>query len=367
VSGLAAHYQQMLAAGELRADAEQAAAVEVLARVQAALETPPPRSLFGRAKRVPAPAGVYLWGDVGRGKSMLMDAFYQTLELQAKRRVHFHAFMQEVHGALAAWRAKDPGDPIEKLAHALGCQLRCLCFDEMMVTNPADAMILSRLFAALLAKDVCVIATSNRPPHELYKDGINRALFLPFIALLEERLEVQALNGVHDYRLARLQGAACWFVPCGAAATAAVRKIFFRLTDYPPEDAAHVPSLELDMGGGRVLHVPKALKGVAVFSFKRLCQEARGAPDYLAIARHFHSVILVGIPQMGAEMRNEAARFITLIDTLYEHGVKLFATAQGEVDALYAAGDGVFEFARTASRLHEMQSQDYLARGYGTA
>ncbi|MFN9378282.1 MAG: cell division protein ZapE, partial [Novosphingobium sp.] len=210
-----------------------------------------------------------------------------------------------------------------------------------------------------------IVTTSNRAPSELYKDGLNREHFLPFIALIERELDVLALNGPVDYRLERLGGMATWHTPLGDAATAQVREAFFRLTDYPPEDAEHVPSAELDLGGGRKLHVPKSLKGVAVFSFKRLCAEARGAPDYLAIAQTYHTVILVGIPKMGPENRNEAARFVTLIDALYEQKVKLLATADAAPEELYAAGDGRFEFERTVSRLMEMQSDDYMALGHG--
>jgi cell division protein ZapE len=236
----------------------------------------------------------------------------------------------------------------------------------MQVTNPADAMILSRLFGRLLEAGVKVVTTSNRPPADLYKHGLNRELFLPFIDLIERVMLVVAVDGPTDYRLDRLQGVDVWHVPNGPDATAALSQAFFQLTDYPIENRAKVPSEELDVGGGRALHVPKSLKGVAVFSFKRLCGDNRGAADYLAIARRFHTVILVGIPVMGPERRNEAARFVTLIDGFYEHGVKLLASADAEPAGLYPAGDGTFEFARTVSRLEEMQSADYLAQGHGT-
>src|SRR3982751_7051919 len=231
----------------------------------------------------------------------------------------------------------------------------------MQVTNPADAMILSRLFAKLLAEGVKVVTTSNRPPGDLYQDGLNRELFIPFIELIEKRMLVVAVDGPTDYRLDRLEGVEVWHVPNGPEATAALAQAFFQLTDYPVEDSANVPSEELNVGGGRTLHVPKSLKGVAVFSFKRLCAEARGAADYLAIARRYHTVILVGIPVLTPDRRNEASRFVTLIDELYEHRVKLLAAADAEPEGLYPAGDGSFEFARTVSRLMEMRSQDYLA------
>ena len=363
-----AAYDALVASGELKPDAEQRAAAERLGALQAELEASPARgSLLWRiAGRKPAsPRGVYLWGAVGRGKSMLMDLFYDQLHIQRKRRVHFHAFMQEDHARMREVRKTESGDPIPQVAAALVENVRCLAFDEMVVNNSADAMILSRLFTALIDQGVTVVATSNRPPTDLYKDGLNREHFLPFIALIEQKLDVMTLNGPTDYRRDRLGDGKRWFVPADAAATEALSAAFFRLTDYPPEDRAHVPSLDLDVGGGRILHVPKALKGVGVFSFRRLCGEARGAPDYLAVARHFHTVIIVGIPRMSRENRNEAARFVTLIDALYEYKVKLLASAAADPDLLYVAGDGAFEFERTASRLAEMQSDDYLALGHG--
>ncbi len=312
--------------------------------------------------------GAYLWGGVGRGKSMLMDLFHETLAIAEKRRVHFHAFMLEVHARLREARRSEEGDPIPHVAEALAEGLRCLAFDEMVVNNSADAMIMSRLFRALIVDEgVTVVTTSNRPPRDLYKDGLNREHFLPFITLIESELAVLELNGPVDYRLERLGGIDTWHTPLGDEATAQVREAFYRLTDYPPEDAAHVPSAELDLGGGRRLHVPKSLKGVAVFSFKRLCGEPRGAADYLAIAQAYHTVIVVGIPVMGPEMRNEAARFVTLIDALYENKVKLFAAAAAEPEDLYPAGDGRFEFERTVSRLMEMQSAEYMAEGHGAS
>lgn len=363
-----AAYDALVAAGELRPDPEQRAAAGRLNQLQAELEAVPPHgSLLWRltGRKPAALRGVYLWGAVGRGKSMLMDLFYDQLHIQRKRRVHFHAFMLDVHARMREVRKSESGDPIPLVADALAENTRCLAFDEMVVNNSADAMILSRLFTALIDRGVTMVATSNRPPKDLYKDGLNREHFLPFIALVEERLDVMGLNGPTDYRRDRLGDGARWFVPADDVASAALSAAFFRLTDYPPEDRAHVPTLELDVGGGRLLHVPKALKGVAVFSFKRLCGEARGASDYLAVARHFHSVIIVGIPRMGPENRNEAARFVTLIDALYEYKVKLLASAAAMPDQLYIAGDGAFEFERTASRLAEMQSDDYLDLGHG--
>ena len=361
-------YRSLVAAGELRADAEQEAAAARLDALAEQLEAVPKKgSILWRALgRAPEPPrGVYLWGGVGRGKSMLMDLFCECVGIRRKRRVHFHEFMLEVHERLNEERKKDTQDPVVAVADALADDIRLLAFDEMVVNNPADAMILSRLFTEMMRHGLTVVATSNRPPNDLYKDGLNRELFLPFIRLIEEGMDVLALNGPVDSRLDRLGAMDTWLVPNGPEATAALSAAFFRLTDYPPEDRAHVPSGDLPVQGGRTLHVPKCLKGVAVFSFKRLCGEARGAADYLAIARRFHTVILVGIPKLGPENRNEAARFVTLIDALYEHRVKLLAAADAEPDRLYESGDGSFEFERTASRLMEMRSEEYLAEGHG--
>ncbi|MAF29327.1 MAG: cell division protein ZapE [Croceicoccus sp.] len=369
MAGLIARYEELLAHDELRPDEEQKAAIHRLARLQEELEaSPASQGFFARLKREkpPRPRGIYMWGDVGRGKSMMMDLFHETLDIAAKRRVHFHEFMLEVDQRLRDERKKESGDPVAPVARQLGEGIRCLCFDEMVVKNTADAMIMSRLFTALIRDEgVTVVTTSNRPPRDLYKDGLNRGLFLPFIDLIEAELDTLTLNGPTDYRLERLGGMDVWYSPTGPAATEKAREAFFRLTDYPPEDAEHVTGHELKVGEQRSLWVPKSLKGVAVFSFKRLCAQPRGSSDFLAIARHYHSVIIVGIPVMGPDMLNEAARFVTLIDALYENGVKLIATADADPADLYPSGNGAFEFGRTVSRLMEMQSADYLARGHG--
>jgi cell division protein ZapE len=367
-AGILARYEALVAAGELKPDPDQRGAAEALGRLQRQLEARDDGGLLGKLfGKKPSPTrGIYLWGGVGRGKSMLMDLFVETLGIAEKRRVHFHAFMLEVDGLIRLERAKEIGDPIAPTAARLARGLRCLAFDEMTVTNTADAAIMSRLFTALIRDEgVTVVTTSNRPPHDLYKDGLNRSLFLPFIALVEAELDVIPLDGPVDYRLDRLGGIETWHEPLGEEATAQVREAFFRLTDYRPDDAANVPAAELELGGGRTLHVPKSLKGVAVFSFRRLCGENRGSADYLAIARAYHTVIVVGIPKMGPDNRDEALRFIKLVDALYEHKVKLFATAAAEPEQLYTSGVGSFEFARTVSRLEEMRSADYLAQGHG--
>jgi cell division protein ZapE len=365
---IATIYEALVRTGELKADKGQVAAVAALGLVQNALEAVPPRgsTLWRFLGKKPEPVrGLYLWGGVGRGKSMLMDMFFDCVQIHRKRRAHFHEFMLDIHARLKVERDKEKGDPIQPIVAALADEARLLCFDEMVVNNMADAAIMSRLFAGLFDAGVTVVTTSNRHPDELYKDGLNRHLFLPFIALVKERLDIFALDGPTDYRRDRLGNAATWLVPNGEAATASLSETFFRLTDYPPEDRGHVPSTEIDVGAGRTMRVPKALKGVAVFSFKRLCAESRGAADYLAIARRFHTVFIVGIPVLGPESRNEAARFVSLIDALYEYKVKLLASADGEPDALYPSGDGRFEFDRTVSRLLEMQSEAYLSLGHG--
>jgi len=360
-------YAALVAAGELKPDEDQKRAVQALDRFgrdAASQDGGFLKKLFGKKE---PPRGAYLWGGVGRGKSMLMELAFDNLDIEPKRRTHFHAFMLEVHGLLREARKSEEGDPVIRVAEQIAEEVKFLAFDEMMVTNSADAMIMSRLFTAMIDEGVAIVTTSNRPPRDLYKDGLNRELFLPFIDLIERTMEVLPLNGPTDYRLDRMRGLDTWLVPNGPEATEKLSAAFFQLTDHPVEDRAKVPAEELDVGGGRKLHVPKSLKGVAVFSFKRLCGEARGASDYLAVARRFHTVIIVGIPILTREMRNEAARFVTLIDALYEHRVKLLAAADAEPAGLYPSGDGRFEFDRTVSRLEEMQSADYIGEGHGLA
>ncbi|WP_310476405.1 cell division protein ZapE [Sandarakinorhabdus sp.] len=367
MTDVAARYAGLLAAGELKPDAAQAAVIARLAALEAVLNRPATSGLFGRllGKSAPPPKGLYIWGGVGRGKSMAMDLFFAASTVVPKRRAHFHEFMADVHAAIHARRQAGDSDPLMSVADQIATGAKLLCFDEMQVKDIADAAILSRLFTALMEKGVTVVTTSNRPPRDLYKDGLNRHLFLPFIDLIETRLDVVTLDGPTDYRLARLSGTHTWHVPNGPEATAALSAAFFRMTDYPPEDREHVPTAELPLPGGRFLHVPKSLKGVAVFSFARLCRQPLGAADYLAIARHYHTVLIVGIPRLGPENRNEAIRFIHLIDALYERRVKLVAAADAQPIQLYPAGDSSFEFERTASRLMEMQSAAYLALGHG--
>jgi len=322
------------------------------------------------------PRGLYIYGGVGRGKSMLMDLFYEVAPLKLKKRVHFHEFMLDVHARMKAWRSMSgkeraavggrasEDDPIPPVARQMAQEATLLCFDEMQVSDVADAMILSRLFKELMDRGVVVVATSNRPPVDLYKDGLNRQLFVPFIDRINADFDVLTLDGPTDYRYDRLKGVETYYSPVNAETTQKLSAAFFRLTDRNVDDRGKVPTEELSVQG-RVLFVPKSARGVAVFSFKRLCANPLGSADYLAIARAYHTVIMVAVPQLSKEKRNEAKRFVTFIDALYEHGVKFLCSAEVAPEKLYPAGDGSFEFERTVSRLMEMQSEDYLHRGHG--
>ncbi len=351
-------YDDALAKGELRADAAQAHAAQKLTDLARRLGTK--RGFFLFRKQEPQPKGLYIWGDVGRGKTLLMDFFFATAPVKKKRRAHFNRFMVDVHARIHAERQREgSSDPIPVVAHALAEDARLLCFDEFQVTDVADAMILGRLFDHLFKEGVIIVATSNTPPDRLYEGGLNRQLFLPFIAEIKQRLDVVELNGPTDYRLQRIAGIKVYLTPLSPEADAAMDAAWRRLTD-----CAHGRPCSLTVLG-RKLAVPQAARGVARFDFKDLCAQPLAAADFLAVAEEFHTILLSHIPLLSPDNRNEARRFVLLIDTLYDEGVKLVCSAAAPPDALYPKGDGADAFRRTASRLAEMQSEDYLKRGHG--
>ena len=366
MTGVFSQYRERVEAGLLSEDPAQAEAARRLDDLAERLANLPKAGWFSKPEPV---TGLYLWGGVGRGKSMLMDLFFETAAPKAKRRVHFHEFMAEVQDRLdtwrrmseadrkrSPWRVKGAGDdPIPPVAKQVAESAGLLCFDEFQVTQIADAMILARLFEQLFARGVTMVATSNRHPDDLYKDGINRPLFLPFIRLLKERCDIFHLASDRDYRLDRLIAAPVWYAPLGPAAEASLDTVWTRLTS-----GAHAQHVTLTVKG-RKLEVSREAAGIARFSFQELCARPLYSRDYLAIAANFHTIILSDIPLLGPENRNEAARFVALIDALYEAKIKLVASAAAEPEALYPEGDGAFEFERTVSRLHEMRSTGYLA------
>ncbi len=362
---LEARYRERLDAGEIDADTDQARAVGELARLERALAgyrpaaERPRRGLFGRrAAGDPPPVGVYLHGGVGRGKSMLMDLFHDTVRVEKKRRVHFHDFMLDVHARLHARRRSHPreGEPLLPLAESLAAEAWLLCFDEFHVTNIADAMILGRLFDALFARGVVVVATSNWPPDRLYEGGLQRNLFVPFIERLKERVAVVPLEGHRDYRLDRLRELRVYWHPLGAAAREGLERLFATMTDGNAGEAETVHV------GMRHLAVPRASHGAAWFGFEDLCGRALGAADYLALTERYHTIIVDDVPMLTPDKRNEARRFMTLVDALYERGTHLVVAAEAPPERLYPEGDGAFEFQRTVSRLNEMQSKDWVDR-----
>ena len=360
-------YYERIEAGFLTEDAAQLQAVAALDDLIAALG----QNRSGWFSK-PRPAkGLYLWGGVGRGKSMLMDLFIDRAPVDAKRRVHFHDFMREIHEFRAYWRSLTEeerrksqwyvkgadGDPIAPAAKRMAASAKLLCFDEFQVTQIADAMILSRLFEKAFDLGLTMVATSNRPPDDLYKDGINRELFTPFIDLLKQQCTVMELASDTDHRLAQLSRAPVWVTPLGEQADADLDLAWTRLTAGA---AARAERLTVQ---NRPLEVPAAAAGVARFTFHQLCAKPLGAADYAELARHYHTRIIAGIPRLSPEKRNEAIRFTTLIDVLYEAGINLVASAAAPPDDLYPSGDGSFEFERTASRLHEMQTAKYIGAG----
>lgn len=351
-------YAARIAAGALAPDPAQERALAALQDLCARMApVPPERRWWPRRAVLNTPRGLYLHGPVGRGKSMLMDLFFGHVPVPQKRRVHFHHFMQEIHAALHQ-RRQDKGhgiDPLPQIARDIAAESRLLCFDEFHVSDIADAMILGRLFTALFAAGLVLVATSNQAPDMLYRGGLQRQLFEPFIDVLSKHVEIVAVNGAVDHRMARLRGQEVFFTPLGPEATSRLAALFMMLTgEAEPQPAA------IDVQG-RQVSVPRAAKGVAWCDFAGLCGQALGAADYLAFVGEFHSLILDGVPQLQAEQRNEAVRFMTLIDVLYEAKVKLIMAAAAPPEQLYPHGRHAPEFQRAVSRLHEMRGAEYLA------
>jgi cell division protein ZapE len=375
-SSITAQYTAGVAVGKVERDPAQLAVVDRLARLEGdiiehrlARKSSSLGWLFARDKKQTLLKGLYIYGEVGRGKTMLMDLFYEASPVQRRRRAYFHEFMIDVHERVHGLRQKMKvgeyagEDPIELVAKDLAREAWLLCFDEFHVTDIADAMILGRLFAQLFTRGVVVVATSNVAPVDLYKDGLNRALFVPFIDMLEAHMDIVRLASRTDFRLEKLAGLPVWYVPADEAADAALDDAWRRLA-RENDGAAQELALK-----GRTIHVPRAAMGVARFSFHDLCEQPLAAADYLRIAHEYHTIILDHIPVMTFDNRNAAKRFIILIDTLYDMNVKLIASAAAEPDALYRADEGyeAQEFQRTASRLIEMRSEEYLARPHGAA
>ena len=376
-SSITARYAAGVAGGTIERDAAQVAVIGTLARLEErivdyrlARKSSSLGWLFaGREKKQAPLKGLYIYGDVGRGKTMLMDLFFDASPVQRKRRVHFHEFMIDVHERVHGFRRQMKvgelagKDPIELTAVALARQAWLLCFDEFHVTDIADAMILGRLFTQLFERGVIVVATSNVAPEELYRDGLNRALFVPFIYMLERQMDVVRLAARADFRLEKLVGLPVWYLPADATADAALDGAWRRLAAGHDGRPQELPLM------GRSVHVPRAAMGVARFTFHDLCEQPLAAADYLRIAREYHSIIVDRVPVMTFETRNAAKRFIILVDTLYDTNVKLIASAQAEPDDLYRGDEGfeAREFKRTASRLIEMRSEAYLAQPHGAA
>ncbi len=344
-------YDLALAEGRLKPDSAQREVWQHLEALRAELETSQKTlwQRFTRAK-IKAPRGLYIHGAVGRGKTMLMDLFFATVRSTPKRRVHFHAFMQDIHRQRATLKGEDV---INRIADDIAKQARLLCLDEMQVTDIADAMIIGRLFEALEARGVCFVTTSNLPPEELYKDGLNRELFLPFIKKLRDSLAVLSLDSLHDYRLGRIKSHETFIVP---PSSAKLNAIWNTLTD-----AATGSPLELDILGRKV-HIPHAAHGCARFTFAELCENPLGPADFLAIAKSFRTVFVENIPVLKPDHRNEARRFVLMIDTFYDAGTRLVATAEAEPEKLHPKGKHGFEYQRTVSRLKEMQSASWWGK-----
>ncbi len=362
-STLHARYDTLVHTGAISDDLAQRTVLSALEALDASLgEAPKPRGIMRllrpRKAAATAPSSLYIWGNVGRGKSMLMDLFFTHAPVAKKRRVHFHAFMQEVHARIHQIRKDGAGDPVATLARAIAHETSLLCFDELQATDVADATLLFRLFSALFETGVTVVSTSNHPPASLYTGGVQRERFAKFIALVEQRMQVMPLSSPRDYRMTQMRSlrkAYMW--PLGTEAEHFIADALSHLcADVTPKE-------ETLMVQGRPLRVRVCDQSVGLFSFRELCEIPLGAADYLAVAQRFDTIVLTRIPKLPPEKRNEAKRFVTLIDALYEHRVKLLTTAACPVQEIYSEGDGAFEFARTVSRLMEMQSEKWMNNG----
>ncbi|EAQ37473.1 AFG1-like ATPase [Nitrobacter sp. Nb-311A] len=367
------HYQALVASGAIEADAAQARAVEALAALDERLMTYKPAGRSGFLDKLfhsddePPPKGLYIHGDVGRGKTMLMDLFFQESQIAHKRRVHFHEFMADVHERIFAFRQSiargeiADADVVQLTATSIFEQAWLLCFDEFHVTDIADAMILGRLFARLFELGTVVVATSNVPPDNLYEGGLNRVLFLPFLAQIEERMDVLRLDARTDFRMEKLASVKMWLTPADAEAEEALDRAWTLMTGGAPCKPRDIAIK------GRLLHVPCSAHGVARFSFATLCEQPLAASDYLRLARDYHTIMIDRIPVMDHADRDAAKRFIALIDALYDNGVKLMASSDADPLSLYRTSEGfeANEFKRTSSRLIEMNAESYLAKAHG--
>ncbi|MGB0504958.1 MAG: cell division protein ZapE [Pikeienuella sp.] len=367
VDGPLAKYREMIEAGELEDDLAQRLALEKLQLLHMRLKDYDPgkgkrvsRGWFGwgreAAKTDSDLNGLYMYGGVGRGKSMLMDLFYDASTVEKKRRVHFHAFMQEVHAGIHSARQKGDEDPVKTVAKAIAKHAVLLCFDEMQITDITDAMIVGRLFEKLFKRGTVVVTTSNRPPDDLYKDGLNRQIFVPFIEVLKQKLDLHLLESPTDYRQERMRGRKVYHSPLGDEATAAMDQTWAELT------GGHAGEKLILQVTGRDVVVPRFHSGVGRVTFKDLCAKPLGAADYLSLAEAMRTLMIDDVPVLGVHNNNEAKRFVTLIDALYEARTRLICSAAAEPDLLYPEGKGAFEFERTASRLSEMRSEEWVER-----
>ncbi|MDE3060867.1 MAG: AFG1 family ATPase [Pseudomonadota bacterium] len=353
-ASLQARYDRQVTAGCIKDDAAQRNVLALLEDLAGGLGQ---KSLARLFRKPEARRGLYIWGNVGRGKSMLMEMFFEAVPLEKKRRVHFHAFMQEVHARIHRLRQEGRGDPVALLAQQLAQEASLLCFDELQATDVADATLLYRLFSGLFEAEVVVVSTSNHPPANLYTGGVQRERFAKFITLIEEKMQVAALSSPADYRQMQMKSLEqVYFYPLGAAAEAFVAGVIERIC------ASSKPKSDTLAVHGRTTMFSLYDESIGRFTFRELCESALGPADYLALAGRLDTLILTNIPRLSPEKRNEAKRFVTLIDALYEHKVKLIATAAAPPQELYSEGDGTFEFQRTVSRLVEMQSQQYMQK-----